>query len=397
MRNLTKDSENILTVSATIISTDTVNILIQKKIKIGNGSISYETVIDKEAMTEFSNNLGNFYYFWTPTETGTFKISYIKIDSLLVETIILVEEGCVQESGMTSYTETRKGFAFNNPDLIANNNWGNIITPDELRYVYAFGNELQAPNYQVITDETLQWYIDNAVGNVERDFRIKLIKRSYEAIPAFDETKEQIANGREEYIDFEWLEPFDFNAQRYRNYIYIKLRHRPILNITKCVFRDLSNGQIIDLLSNKWLKLNQDKGSIEAFPQTGTLAATPFSGQILNAQFKGGIQYNYPDGFFISYEAGFSNVRAMRAKWPELFMVIGKLAGINLLNDYGDGKTSAIASSSISMAGLSESISTTLSATSAAFGARVTQWMKELKEFYRENKNKYSGLLIGSL
>ena len=34
--------------------------------------------------------------------------------------------------------DCRKGFAFNNPDITSNGGWGCMITPDELRYVFAF-------------------------------------------------------------------------------------------------------------------------------------------------------------------------------------------------------------------------------------------------------------------
>ena len=64
---------------------------------------------------------------------------------------------------------------------------------------------------------------------------------------------------------------------------------------------------------------------------------------------------------------------------------------------YGDGKFAAVASRSVGLAGISESISTTMSATSAAFGARILQYQKEIKEWLAVNKQKYSRTSIGVL
>jgi len=291
--------------------------------------------------------------------------------------------------------ECRKGFAFNDPDLTANGNWGAIITPDELRYVYAFGNDLVAPNAQVITDDTLKWYIDNAVQNVERDLKIKLLKRIYKYRPGYGETRNGLTG--DEGIDYEFEEAYDFNRKEYQNYIYIKLRRRPLLSLDSVIFKDVAGNQLIDI--TQWVKPNYEKGSLEFFPNQGSLDALPiYLGQTFFGvtSFGAGVR-NYPDAFHVDYTAGFTNVLTFRKKWGELINVVGKLAAINLLADYGDGRAAAIASSSIGLAGISESYATTMSATSAMFGARILRFWDDLKIFYKNNKDKYSGILIAAL
>jgi hypothetical protein len=54
-------------------------------------------------------------------------------------------------------------------------------------------------------------------------------------------------------------------------------------------------------------------------------------------------------------------------------------------------------SSSLSMDGMSESFSSTQSATSAYFGARIQQYMKELDKFVDEVGRKYGFVQIGSI
>ena len=67
------------------------------------------------------------------------------------------------------------------------------------------------------------------------------------------------------------------------------------------------------------------------------------------------------------------------------------------MNIYGDGKLAAIASRSVNLNSVSESINTTLSATSATFGARIIQYQKEIKAWFAQNRAKYSRTPFGRL
>ncbi len=297
--------------------------------------------------------------------------------------------------------ESRKGFYFNNPDLTANNGWGAIITSDELRYVYAFGNDLVAPNSQVITDDTLQWYIDTAVGNVERDLNVTLIKKKYRHRPiningVITSRDSELENEGESDIDYLWEDPYDFVRKSFNEFIFIKLRNRPVIEVSKAEFRDPTGNLIANILS--WKKVNHRMGSLEFFPHAGALASLPlYTGSSYWGSPVRFIFDNYPDAYYIDYNAGFETVKHLKDRWKEIFIVVGKLAAINMLSDYGDGKLAAIASSSLGLDGVSEAVSTTLSATSATFGARILQFKRDLTEFYKKNKYKYGGLQIGSL
>lgn len=294
--------------------------------------------------------------------------------------------------------ETRKGFAFNNPDTAANDGWGAIITPDELRYVYGFGNELQAPNCALIEDSVLQWYIDNAVASVERDLNIKLIKRvyKYRDIPVNGDRDD--LSGLTEDVDFEFEDPYDFEAENFRRYIYLRLRRRPVISVEKAEFRDLAGNLIVNMKDSNWEKINHEKGSVQFFPTSGTLATLPlFVGSSFPLFQYSSSRGDYPDAYFIDYTAGFKNVISFRKKWNELTPIVGMLSAINMLNDYGDGRSPGLASSSISLSGISESFSTTQSATNALFGARILNFTNQLKEFFKKYKWRYSGFLIGAL
>ncbi len=295
--------------------------------------------------------------------------------------------------------ETRKGFAFGRPDTTSDHHapgFGLIITPDELRYVYGFGNELTAPNCDTITDETLQWYVDNALASVERDLNVKIAARKYFFRDAV-KPRDDIPDNLRPDIDFEFEEPSDFFPKYFKEYIYIKMRRRPILTVGRAEFRDLAGGLIIDLVEFG-MKINYERGSIQFFPNSGTLATLPlFVGASYPLFQYSSSRGEYPDAYFIDYEAGFKNVLGFRRKWGELVNIIGMLAAIYMLNDYGDGKSPGIASSSISLSGISESFSTTQSATNALYGARILNYTNQIKAFYAASRSKYSGILLGAL
>ena len=72
-----------------------------------------------------------------------------------------------------------------------------------------------------------------------------------------------------------------------------------------------------------------------------------------------------------------------------------KWASIKALASVGDGLLAGFSSSSISLDGLSESFSSTQSATSAYFGARIKQYQDEIKEWLKTNRYKFSNIPLG--
>jgi hypothetical protein len=100
------------------------------------------------------------------------------------------------------------------------------------------------------------------------------------------------------------------------------------------------------------------------------------------------------DVFLIDYLTGYENCEDVP---DDLRYIIKKIAAITLMATYGDGKFAAISSRSVNLNSVSESISTTLSATSATFGARILQYQKEIKTWLTTNRQKYSRTSIGCL
>ena len=98
--------------------------------------------------------------------------------------------------------------------------------------------------------------------------------------------------------------------------------------------------------------------------------------------------------YLIDYEAGYESSDDIP---DDLRQIIGKVCAISLLNIIGDGLMSGFSSSSLSMDGISESFSSTQSATSAYFGARIAVYQKEVQEYIKNNKYKFRHFPIRSI
>lgn len=98
-----------------------------------------------------------------------------------------------------------------------------------------------------------------------------------------------------------------------------------------------------------------------------------------------------PNYWHIDYTTGFSEMPS------DLKKFVGMKASIPLYDQLGDLILGAgIASQSLGIDGLSQSISSTSSATNAGYGARITSYNKQVKEMLPNLKKKYRGVIFGS-
>jgi hypothetical protein len=73
------------------------------------------------------------------------------------------------------------------------------------------------------------------------------------------------------------------------------------------------------------------------------------------------------------------------------------LAAVSLLNNIGRGLMSGFSSSSLSMDGVSESFSSTQSATSAYYGADIKEYKDDIANYIAANKLKFGHITMGAL
>lgn len=313
--------------------------------------------------------------------------------------------------------EFRKGFAFNNPDLTSNHHypsWGLLVTPDELRYMVGFGNKLVSPDAsQTYDDQMLQWYIDTCLGMIERDLDIDLIPRTVRFRDTIDRiTGQSVSRSKNDFVpnideELEFFSKLDAEKNArffiresgypYRNlnanhYMYIKLRRRPLREIKATILQDpVSEGSLIDLLPWRRVELGFES-KVQFYPDIQTLGGFPY---VPTKLFRVNYPFShFPDAFLIDYDTGFENASTVPIEFRTVLLWT---AGILLMEDFSDGKAPGIASASVNLNSVSESISTTQSATNSLLGARIAYYKTHLKDWMKINGRKYRRNLIGIL
>jgi hypothetical protein len=98
--------------------------------------------------------------------------------------------------------------------------------------------------------------------------------------------------------------------------------------------------------------------------------------------------------YAIDYVAGFESSDDVPMDLRE---IVGKKAACSLLNIIGRGLMSGFSSSSLSMDGVSESFSSTQSATSAYYGADIKEYKDDIDRYITENKMKFGHIVMGAL
>lgn len=286
-----------------------------------------------------------------------------------------------------------KWVKFGSPDAIGysfknyhspKNSWGTVITPDDCRFTYLWGTDFKATNGTYFTDEQIQWFIDAATAEVERQLNISIRKKVYLSQLSTDDKTKGVDYDEEESL-------YDYTKRKIQRYGMIQTRHRPILKVTRCELIDRGYSSNMDLLDSI---VPDKKAGIIKFMKRPYISDNTQVG-ISKSICRYGDETFQPHLFYaVDYSAGYENSDALP---DDLRQIIGKVTAISLLNIIGDGLMSGFSSSSLSMDGISESFSSTQSATSAYFGARIKVYQDEVKEYFTTNKFKFGYFPIGCL
>lgn len=391
------------------------------------------------ALVPVRNSIGSYEYVYVISTSAEISDQYsivwkIRIDGndLQFSELFSVVEAGDAEFGDDEY---RIGFAFNNPDLISTHHttlnrgtldvpslegWGLLVTPDELRYIVGFGNKLVSPDAsQTYDDNMLLWYIDTALAMIERDLSFDILPRvvrhenpiktdaasvsggslAGEGSPIRIESIESGRIARQD-VPSENIEPnrvyepgYPYRPNPARHYFYLQLRRRPLIDVLKAVMADPIQNQIIDMFT--WRREYPGfESRVHFFPNVATTASGnyPFiPSKLINVQYP---FHNYPSAIFMDYRTGYLNAADVPI---ELRAVLLWTAGIMLMEDFSDGKAPGIASASANLNSISESYSTTQSATNSLLGARIAYYKEHLKNWWNKNRNKYERAILGVL
>jgi len=235
-----------------------------------------------------------------------------------------------------------------------------VLTVQELRDIYLWGQErsLVRDDGREIPDYVMVHYIRYGIAKVERMLNISVLPTLI-------------------------LEKHDYmreNGVARGEYLFFSLDQFPVIDIESVAL--VLPGSPRREYPKEWFRWHADDGQLFLVPSALGVAPSatgvPMSPRRL-----------IPDAYEITYYAGFDPARLP----PELKDAVGKEAAGGPLNIGGDLLLGAgIASSSLSLDGLSQSINTTSSATNAGYGARLIQYEKELKTLYKVLLPYYRGL-----
>lgn len=238
------------------------------------------------------------------------------------------------------------------------------VSSEELANRYFFGIPIKDPSGNIMTDENIAFYIKAATLSVEGLLNIKLVKQVIE-------------------------ENLPHRINEYKKWGFIGTS-----------FPVIKAGALTGFLGNieqikfpaTWLSVKKSNDPtathrmIHIVPTVGAVSheSVVYSGLSPHVGWFG--QSQIPNYWTIRYCTSFNSL-------PEdILDVIGKLAAINIFHQLGDIILGAgIASQSLGIDGLSQSISTTSSATNAGYGARITGYLADLKQARVDLKNKYDG------
>jgi len=262
--------------------------------------------------------------------------------------------------------------------------WGEVCTPDDLRETWIWGNDFRATNGKTFSDAQIRYYVDMAVAEMERLLNITIKKVRIKC----NAEKRGFEKGRDYDIE-EGLT--DYQYARIAKYGKIFTKRRPIIKLHHLALKNRAVLPTIDLTETT--EVDKTKGLLKLLRRQFKPSETSMGIQTALNSY-GSSQYDPYMFYEIDYDAGFESAADVPL---DLRSAISKSAAIALLNAIGDGLMAGFSSSSLSMDGMSESFSSTQSATSAYFGARIQQYHKELDPFIEDTRRKFGHIALGSI
>jgi len=206
-----------------------------------------------------------------------------------------------------------------------------VLTVDNLKRWFMFGLDLTDDDGYPFPMSMFEFAIRAAVDNLEKVIQVKL-----KPTTVLDERHDYFRN---DYIDF----------------AYIQLNNWPVISVERIALK-YPTAQAEISFPIEWAQLRKTRGQIHLIPTTGSLSQIMIGtgGDYLNFVWRG--MDFMPDLWRIDYTAGFGTGLCPN----DVVGIVGKLACFYPLNLAGDLVGGiAIASKSIGIDGLSQSVNTT--------------------------------------
>jgi hypothetical protein len=255
-------------------------------------------------------------------------------------------------------------------NLTMSKNDGLAISPSDFLSRYFFGVKLTTSDGRTLGHNDIAFFIRAAMEQYEGFLNLKLKKQVI---------RETLHYSLNDYVAWGYL-PTTFPV------ICIK-------SLTGFI------GQVKQVeWPKEWLSIKKDNlnslahRNIYIVPSVGTVeySSMVYNGIIPNSGWMG--SSSIPNYWEVVYVTSFDKIPA------DILDAIGKLASLNAFIQLGDLILGpGIASTSLGIDGLSQSISSTASSGKSIYSARIDQYLKELETSAPLLKAKYNGMILSSL
>lgn len=244
-----------------------------------------------------------------------------------------------------------------------------VLSVEDFLTNFMFGVDLTDDEGQPYPDSLHEFYIKSAVSFLEQKLDLPIRPTRY-------------------------VERHDFIYEEFRQNLAFFLDHYPVLDIEAVTLQ--LPGAAPALFDPSWYYIQKEFGHLNLIPGLGNVGIPllgasagywpPFATHYRTNRF-------IPNVFEVKYTAGFSGGCAGGRGVPDnIRELVGKIAAMGPLNIAGDLVAGAgLSSTSLSIDGLSQGITTTNSSTNAGYGARLIMYRKEIKDQVDVIKNYYKG------
>jgi len=264
-----------------------------------------------------------------------------------------------------------------------------ICSIADLKTIYLWGVNLTDDYGTPYPDKLFLHYLRTAVSWLERQLDIPIIKQV-------------LVDERSDFMRDDW-----------DKWMMVQLSRHPVISVEE-VSLQLPGGTK-QVIPKDWLRVQRHEGTVQLVPSgapaTGLLLGR--TGYYLPFAYSGA--KCIPDAFHVKYTAGFGpapegswgfapgsepasvsypdpDLDVLPAIIQDLVMKIASGGPFNIAGDLVAG--AAVASYSIGIDGLSQSLNTTSSATNAGYGARLIQYRQEIKDQIPSLKRYYHGAKV---
>ena len=243
-----------------------------------------------------------------------------------------------------------------------------VVSVADLKTNYLYGLDMTIGDGSPFPDSLFEYYIRAAIGYVERISDISIL-------PSIIKNEVQ-----------DYFRPSSFSMFSFKTFL------QPLLSVQAVRLNLPGMGTPYTYPAN-WLTVRQDISRITIYPQGGAFNDLP-TGFGMTPYCNFFEMDVIPNALAVDYVAGFEAGKVP----PDIVEVVAKISSYGPLSLAGDLIGGAgIASSSLSLDSLSQSISTTSSPMFSGYGARLANYAKEVAEQLPQIRKYYRGLSMTAL